>query len=85
MNIDLKNSFDQAKQADIKQQELLKREVYKEQQIVTRIMNEIHWGESKKNILFDLVKDYNITTKEFDLFYFQAVNHIKNKTKWYKI
>ena len=48
-------------------------------------MNEIQWGESKKNILFDIVKDYNITTKEFDLFYFQAVNHIKNKTKWYKI
>jgi len=85
MNIDLKNSFDQAKQADEKQRELLKREVYKEQQIVSRIMNEIQWGESKKNILFDIVKDYNITTKEFDLFYFQAVNHIKNKTKWYKI
>jgi len=85
MNIDLKNSFDQAKQADEKQRELLKREEYKEQQIVSRIMNEIQWGESKKNILFDIVKDYNITTKEFDLFYFQAVNHIKNKTKWYKI
>ena len=85
MNIDLKNSFYQAKQADEKQQELLKREVYKEQQIVSRIMNEIQWGESKKNILFDIVKDYNITTKEFYLFYFQAVNHIKNKTKWYKI
>ena len=83
--MNLKNSFDQARQADIKQQELLKREVYKEQQIVNRIMNEIQWGESKKNILFDLIKDYNITTNEFDLFYFQAINHIKNKTKWYKI
>ena len=83
--MNLKNSFEQAKQADIKQQELLKREVYKEQQIVSRIMNEIQWGESKKNILFDLIKDYNISTKEFDLLYHQAVEHIKNKTKWWRI
>ena len=54
--MNLKNSFDQARQADIKQQELLKREVYKEQQIVSRIMNEIQWGESKKISCLILLK-----------------------------
>jgi len=83
--MNLKNSFERAREANEKQQELLKKEVYKEQQIVTRIMEEIQWGESKKNMLFDIVKDYNITSKEFDLLYHQAVEHIKNKTKWWRI
>lgn len=85
MNIGLKKSFDKAQEINREQEKLLKKEVYKEQQIVTRIMEEIQWGESKKNMLFDIVKDYNITSKEFDLLYFQATEHIKNKTKWYKI
>ena len=81
----LKDSFQKAEKINREQEEKLKEEIYREQLIVNRMMHEIMWGESKNNMLFDLSKEYNITNNEFDLFYKQALKHIEEGTKWYKI
>jgi len=85
MQNDLANSFLKAEQVNKQQEEKLRNEINKEQNVINRIMHEIMWGESKNNMLFDLSKEYNITNNEFDLFYKQALKHIEEGTKWYKI
>jgi archaellum biogenesis protein FlaJ (TadC family) len=85
MQNDLANSFLKAEQVNKEQEEKLRNEINKEQNVINRIMHEIMWGESKNNMLFDLSKEYNITNNEFDLFYKQALKHIEEGTKWYKI
>jgi len=81
----LKDSFQKAEKINREQEEKLKEEIYRDQLIVNRMIHEIMWGESKNNMLFDLSKEYNITNNEFDLFYKQALKHIEEGTKWYKI
>ncbi len=85
MQNDLASSFLKAEQVNREQELLLKEEIYRDQIVVNRMIAEIMWGESKNNMLFDLAKEYNVTTNEFDLFYKQAIKHIKEGTKWYKI
>jgi len=46
---------------------------------------EIMWGSSKNSIIFDARKDFGISSVDADLFYKQALKHIEEGTKWYKI
>ena len=84
MQNDLASSFLKAEQVNREQELLLREEIYRDQLIVNRIIAEIMWGESKNNMLFDLTKEYNVTKNEFDLFYKQALQCIKENRKWYK-
>jgi len=85
MQNDLNKSFLEAEQVNREQELKLKEEINRDQLIVNRMISEIMWGETKNNMLFDLAKEYNVSTNEFDLFYKQAIKHIEQGTKWYKI
>ena len=80
----LNDSFQKAERVNREQELLLKEEIYRDMMVVNRMIAEIMWGESKNNMLFDLAKEYNVTTNEFDLFYKQALQCIKENRKWYK-
>jgi len=84
MKQNLANSFQMAKQINETQVEKLKKEIYKEQRIVNTMIQEIMWGSSPNNIKFDARKDFNISSKDADLFYEQALQHIENETEWYQ-
>jgi hypothetical protein len=79
---DLSKSFEQAKQNDEVQKQKLKDEVYKDQNVVNRFIHEILWGSSKNDIFFDGKKDFNLSEKDCQLYYDQALKHIEEGTEW---
>ena len=83
MRNDLASSFKNAEEINRKQEEKLTKEIHKEQKIVNTMIQEIMWGSSPSSIKFDARKDFNINSKDADLFYEQALQHIENETEWY--
>lgn len=84
MKQNLAHSFQIAETINREQEKKLQNEIYKEQRIVNTMIQEIMWGSSPNNIKFDARKDFDITSKDADLFYEQALQHIENDTEWYK-
>jgi len=85
MRNDLKDSFQKAEQINREHEEKLRNEINKEQNIINQMCQEIMWGSSKNSIIFDARKDFGISSVDADLFYKQALKHIEEGTKWYKI
>jgi len=84
MRNDLASSFKNAEEINRKQEEKLTKEINKEQKIMNTMIQEIMWGSSSDNIKFDAIKDFNISSKDAELFYQQALQHIESETEWYK-
>lgn len=84
MKQNLAHSFQIAETINREQEKKLQNEIYKEQRIVNTMIQEIMWGSSPNNIKFDARKDFDISSKDADLFYKQALQHIENDTEWYK-
>ena len=84
MRNDLGKSFQMAENINREQEKKLQNEIYKDQRIVNTMIQEIMWGSSPNNIKFDARKDFGITSKDADLFYQQALQHIENGTEWYQ-
>ena len=78
----LNDSFQKAEQVNREQEEKLREEMHKEQNIINQMIQEIMWGSSANSIKFDARKDFGITSKDADLFYEQALKHIEEDTKW---
>ena len=66
-------------------EEKLKAELHKEQNIINQMIQEIMWGSSKSSIIFDARKDFDISLQDAEIYYKQALKHIEEGTKWYKI
>jgi hypothetical protein len=81
---DLSYSFQKAKEINDMQKEKLKKEVYKDQEIVNSFVQQIMWGESKSSIIFDSKKDYNLSNNDAECYYAQALQHIEEGTAWWK-
>lgn len=75
----LSESFNKAKLIDDIQKELLKKEVYRDIEIVNYIKQEIMWGSNKKEIFKEIKKDFKANEQEFDLYYKQALDLIERK------
>jgi len=82
MQNDLANSFLKAEQINREQEEKLRNEINKEQNIINQICQEIMWGSSKNSIIFDARKDFGISMQDANLFYEQALKNIEEGTKW---
>jgi len=78
----LKDSFQRAEKINREQEEKLKAELQKEQNIINQMCQEIMWGSSKSSIIFDARKDFGISSVDADLFYKQALKNIEEGTKW---
>jgi len=81
----LNDSFQRAEKINREQEEKLKAELHKEQNLINQMIQEIIWGSSVSSIKFDARKDFGISSVDADLFYKQALKHIEQGTKWYKI
>jgi len=77
-------SFERAVAVNKQQEDMLRQEVYKENNVVNTMIQEIMSGSSPSSIKFDARKDFNISSTDADLLYKQALTHIKNDTKWYR-
>lgn len=75
----LSESFNKAKLIDDIQKELLKKEVYRDIEIVNYIKQEIMWGSNKTEIFKEIKKDFKANEQEFDLYYKQALDLIERK------
>jgi len=80
----LDSSFERAKEINKQQEEMLKHEVHKEQNIVNTMIQEIMSGTSPSIVKFDARKDFDITDQDAELLYSQSLKHIEENTKWYK-
>jgi len=80
----LNPSFERAVAVNKQQEDMLRQEVYKENNVVNTMIQEIMSGSSPNIIKFDARKDFNISSTDADLLYKQALTHIKNDTKWYR-
>ena len=78
----LKDSFQRAEKINREQEEKLKAELQKEQNIINQMCQEIMWGSSKNSIIFDARKDFGISMQDANLFYEQALKNIEEGTKW---
>tara|TARA_R110002095_G_scaffold164324_2_gene142319 strand:+ start:314 stop:565 length:252 start_codon:yes stop_codon:yes gene_type:complete len=81
----LNDSFQKAEKINREQEEKLKAELHKEQNIINQMIQEIMWGSSKSSIIFDARKDFDISLQDAEIYYKQALKHIEEGTKWYKI
>ena len=64
MQNDLANSFLKAEQINREQEEKLRNEINKEQNIINQICQEIMWDSSKNSIIFDARKDFGISMQD---------------------
>ena len=78
----LKDSFQKAEKINREQEEKLKAELQKEQNVINQMCQEIMWGSSKNSIIFDARKDFGISMQDANLFYEQALKNIEEGTKW---
>ena len=80
----LNDSFQKAEKINREQEEKLKAELHKEQNIINQMIQEIMWGSSANSIKFDARRDFGIDSKDADIYYKQALQAIKENRKWYK-
>lgn len=80
--MNLNDSFQRAEKINREQEEKLKAELHKEQNVIAQMIQEIMWGSSVSSIKFDARKDFGISSVDADLFYEQALKHIEKDTKW---
>jgi hypothetical protein len=78
----LNDSFQRAEKINREQEEKLKAELQKEQNVINQMCQEIMWGSSKNSIIFDARKDFGISMQDANLFYEQALKNIEEGTKW---
>jgi len=78
----LNDSFQKAEKINREQEEKLKAELHKEQNIINQMIQEIMWGSSKSSIIFDARKDFDISLQDAEIYYKQSLKHIEEDTKW---
>ena len=78
----LNDSFQKAEQVNREQEEKLREEIHKEQNIINQMIQEIMWGSSKSSIIFDARKDFDISLQDAEIYYKQSLKHIEEDTKW---
>ena len=78
----LNDSFQRAEQINREQEEKLRNEINKEQNIINQMCQEIMWGSSPSAIKFDARKDFGISMQDAEIYYKQALNCIKDNKKW---
>ena len=78
----LNDSFQKAEKINREQEEKLKAELHKEQNIINQMIQEIMWGSSKSSIIFDARKDFDISLQDAEIYNKQSLKHIEEDTKW---
>ena len=78
----LNDSFQKAEKINREQEEKLRAELHKEQNIINQMIQEIMWGSSKSSIIFDARKDFDISLQDAEIYYKQSLKHIEEDTKW---
>jgi hypothetical protein len=78
----LNDSFQKAERVNREQEEKLREEIHKEQNIINQMIQEIMWGSSKSSIIFDARKDFDISLQDAEIYYKQSLKHIEEDTKW---